>query len=481
MLPAMSGHERFWREIHACFDPMEPVGIEQPGLHVARDSDYNPIARLERQVSVPTRDRCRFLLTGAIGNGKSSELNHLAGRLAGHRIVILFDIYDHLQSRVRDAKALDRLQMWELLGLIGLAIYRGGQERLGHKWKDEPRKLEKALGVLREADAPGSSAEIDVVALARGMTVAAGGVAGAVLGGPLGAAAGRRAGESAMQAGKAVVKAVAEATDWSWKLGLFDNKVRGDQDGEVKDVLNAVNGLIMSLQQDLGRPLLLVIDGLDRIRESERIRSLFIESSMLAKLVCDLVLTAPLELMRRDGPEVEQFVLTDLHNVPVLDRDDPRKSGSGLGFFRELVERRVELVRQSLARDGLLGPKDPFPEEIVDRFAYYCGGLTREFVAMIRGASLEALIDGREQIDDEIVERVLREERRRKEYYMDKDQIAVLEAIMCDPKHELPGGDLAVDLLREKRLLAYPNKTTWYYPHPLLTLALLDPQLGSPS
>lgn len=52
---------------------------------------------------------------------------------------------------------------------------------------------------------------------------------------------------------------------------------------------------------------------------------------------------------------------------------------------------------------------------------------------------------------------------------------------MRNPKRELPGGELALELLHEKRLLAYPNETTWFYPHPLLTLALLEPLPGSAS
>ncbi|MFO7561782.1 MAG: hypothetical protein R6X02_04010 [Enhygromyxa sp.] len=458
--------QRFWQEIHHCFDPIEAVAVDQPELHAERDVNYNVIARLERRLSVSTRARHRWLLTGAVGNGKSSELNYCAAKLTRNRVVVVLDLWEHMRNRVREPKALDRMQMWELLGLIGLAICRAGADHLGHRWEDEPKVLEKALAALRESDAKGGKAEIDVLALARGMTVAVGGV----VAGPLVAVAG----EAVVETGMTMLKSAADAVDWTWKIGLGDSKRRGDQEGEVRAVLNAVNRLIGSLHEAYGRSLLLIVDGLDRIDASEQIKALFVDSTLLGELICDQLLTAPLKLMRRQGPHVDRFELEDLYNIPVLRREDPRQLGPGVGFFHDLVARRVAFVRRRLAVDGLTGPAEPLPPPIVDRLAYYSGGVARDFVHLVRDAAFEALADAREQVDDAIVDVVLREARRRKEYYIAKDQIALLEQVMNDPDHALPDGDVALELLTQKRLLAYPNKTTWYFPHPILTLALLE-------
>jgi hypothetical protein len=477
MLRPMNGVTRFWQELHHCFDPSEPVAVDQPELHAEREPRYNAIAKLERRLSAPTQDRHRCLLTGAIGNGKSSELNFFASRLARERIVIVLDLWAHIRNRVGDAKAIDRLQMWELLGLIGLAICRAGTDHFGHRWQDEPKALEQALAVLRGADKSGAEAEIDVLELARGITLAVGGA----VDGPLVHFAGQLVGDAAVKASVAVTKAASETSEWSWKLGLLDSKPRGDQEGEVRAVLNAVNRLIGGLQHDIKRPLFLIIDGLNRISDAERTKALFVESSLLGELICDQLLTAPQLLMRRQGQHDHPFALTDLYNVPVLDRTDPRKPGPGVGFFRDIVERRVAHVRRLLAAEGLAGPQDPLPDPIVERLAYYSGGLARDFIKLVRGVALEALLDQRQQIDDAIVDQVLREARTAKEYYMSKDEIALLEQVMRDPERRLPAGDAALDLLVQERLLAYPNDTTWYYPHPLLTLALLVPRPGSPS
>src|SRR5690606_33864904 len=124
-----------------------------------------------------------------------------------------------------------------------------------------PKRLEQALAGLREAEQPGGSGEIDVVELGRGMTVAAGGIAGSALGGPVGAAIGTALGDAGTAAAKTLVKTVADATKWTWKVGLPGTRRRDDQDGDVRRLLNAVNALIDGLEGAYSRRLLLVLDG----------------------------------------------------------------------------------------------------------------------------------------------------------------------------------------------------------------------------
>jgi hypothetical protein len=474
---------RFWEEVHHWFNPFEPVSLDQPRLHAQRNPRYNPLLRLEHELHL-TNDHSRFLLTGTVGNGKTSELNYFASRLTERRIVVLVDLWEHVQSNVRDENALDHLEMWELLGLVGVAIYQAGKERFGHHWDDAPDKLERALRGLREAEQAGGGAEIDIVELGRGMTVAAGGIAGAALGGPAGAVIGGVVGQSGVAAAAGLVKAVADSTKWTWKVGRPGTRPRDDQDGDVRRVLNAVNLLINGLQDAYGRRLLLVLDGLDRIRASERTQRLLVDSRLLGNLDCDELITVPLMLMRKQGQNVEHFSIKDLHNIPVLARANPLsrdQPGPGLPFFRELVAKRLAWIAEQLAAHGLGAPAEPLPEAIIDRLAYYSGGLARDFIKLVRLAALEALVDDVDQINDAIVDRVLREARSDKEYFMSDQEISLLERVIDDPEHRLPGDDVALELLVQRRLLAYPNETTWYFPHPLLTLALLKPGRGSTS
>ncbi len=71
--------------------------------------------------------------------------------------------------------------------------------------------------------------------------------------------------------------AVAGTGKWSLPIGRWQRAT--DQDERVKDMLAAVNALIAEVQSS-GKRVSLFIDGLDRVREVETVRNLFVESSL---------------------------------------------------------------------------------------------------------------------------------------------------------------------------------------------------------
>ncbi|MEM9463667.1 MAG: hypothetical protein AAGF11_56540 [Myxococcota bacterium] len=470
----MNGDPRpFWEKVERTFDYRTPV--RDLALFAERDPEYDPLSRLERRLRRPS-DHQKYLVTGTVGNGKTSALFHLSANLARDRMVVFFDVYDHFVNRVGDRNALERLEPWELLGLLGLAVIRAGEERFGHRWGDEPKALEKALGKLRKADG-GESAEINVVKLARSLAIAAGGVVGSVAGGPATGLLGSGVGKTVADTGLELLEAAADATSWSWRIGFAEGRGRKDQDAEIRELLGAVNGLIMRMQQEYGRRLLLVVDGIDRVQEPERLDVLFVDSSLLGELACDEVFTAPQELLSGGAARrTVAFRTYDHCNVPVLSHTDPTLPGPGLPFFREVVRKRMTVVEAELAERGMAMPSDaPIPEHVVDRLAYYSGGLVRDFVRMVAFAASEAWEAQVPSVTDEIVDETLRDARSIQELRITSDEIVLLEQVMRDPKHKLPTGELAREQLRQQRLLPFPNETPWYYPNPLLTLAVLKP------
>ncbi len=241
------------------------------------------------------------------------------------------------------------------------------------------------------------------------MAIAASGAVGAVAGGPVGALVAAKLGQAATDTGVAVLGAAKDSVKWSWRIGLPKNERREDQD--VREVLDAVNRMLTALHEAYQRRLLLLVDGLDRA-SAERIRVLFVESALLGDLVCDAVWTAPRSVRRLHDHETRGFEAQELCDVPVLSRDDPRQPGVGLGFFRALVAKRIAAVNKALPAPG---PSDPLPEVLVDRLAYYSGGLSRDFVRMVRIAAGEAWEVKLESLTDAVVDFTLREARRLKE------------------------------------------------------------------
>ncbi|MEX1364140.1 MAG: hypothetical protein AB1Z98_13515 [Nannocystaceae bacterium] len=457
----------FWQEVGEVFDPKRPV--QDPVLFAERKTEYDEMRRLEKLLRRPFDDQ-KYLVAGTVGNGKTSSLFRLSSDLTHHRMVVLFDLWSHFQGRVRDVNALDRIEPWELLGLLGLAALRAGEMRFGHRWGSEPKALEAAIAKLREADDGGSAAEIDVAKLTGGLVVAAGGLVGAAVGGPVATAA---------SAGLKVLEVAVEATSWGWRLGA-GNKRRTDQDQEVRELVSAVNSIIMKLQSEYGRRLVLVVDGLDRIRDPERLGVLFVQSSLLGEISCDEVFTVPAAVFDGAAHEAVAFQSHELCNVAVLEREDPTKPGPDMAFFHELVEKRLASISRRWASRGQAMPcPDPIPAQTIDELAYYSGGVVREFMRMIVFGASEAWEARASSIDETIVVEVLRHSRSLKESRITKGELELLQQVMDDPRHDLPDGEMARELLREQRLLPYPNERTWYYPHPLLTLVALRP--GNPS
>lgn len=126
-------------------------------------------------------------------------------------------------------------------------------------------------------------------------------------------------------------------------------------------------------------------------------------------------------------------------------------------------------------------PAEPFPDEVIERLAYYSGGVVREFIRMAHTAASEAWEANAPSLTLDMVDVVLDEFRRAKQTRMTVGEIELLRAVMIDPEHGLPSDPAAFELLRQQRLLPYPNDNPWYYPHPLLTLSLLTPTRGSAS
>lgn len=448
--------ERFWKETYYAFDPLRPVS--DSALRAPRDPRYSPTKDIVRLLEGPFANR-RYLVAGGIGSGKSTELLVIAERLAHSHVVVLFDLWRHVESTAKDPGAIEHLQPWEVVGLIGLAVLRAGTERFGHPWGEAAERFAAALSRLRGERGDGST--LDVAQLATGVAVAVGGAVG-------GPATGAAAGGSLE-----VLKAIGKA--WSWKVGLRGADRMSDQDQRVEDISGATAALIESLAVGTHRRVLIVLDGLDRVRDESKFEDIFVESALLDQLPCDLVVSAHLALAHRFAAHLRFDKRFDLANEPVADFSDPWAHGKGVPFFRTLVDRRLDAMRA----DGVETPADPFPDALVARLAWCSGGRLRDFIGFARDVAERCYPDA-EQADAEIIEAVVDAERRRRSDGLNIDEIETLQSVVDDPRHRLPGGEVAVSLLRRQLLLPYPNQDPWYLPHPLLMITLIR-RRGSPA
>lgn len=436
----MTDARRFWEAVYGTFDP--EVGVRDPALFTSWPRAHDPLARIERRLRL---GNYKGLLTGRIGNGKSSSLYNLGSRLIDERLVVLADLHEYAQNQVRDPAATTGLDPSELLIIVGLAILRVGDEQPGHDWGAG----REAFNSLARLDGVDDDASFDLPLLTN--------AAAASLGSGLIEVAGRLAGRS------------------------FFNKVRSPPTQETQAppagrLLDAVNDLVAELESSYGRRLLLLIDGLDRIERTETLDALF-NSSLIFGLHCDAVFVVSRSFLGYRGLPDLRFDVVEVPNLPVLDRqhpDEPNKPGPGLPFFTELTERRLAAVRSQVESCD-----DPLPAPAIARFAHASGGVVRRFIKMIRQAAEQAWDREVSKIDDAIVDEVLQVSRRAQTSGLTRDELTLLREVMNDPDHLYPDNSHAHALSERGCLLAYSDDTVWYYPHPLL-IPLLRPRAPEP-
>jgi len=443
-----------WRELYERFDPELPAPMKwrAPRPH---SPAKKMLETLDRPFGTP-----RILLMGTVGTGKTTELMRVADERENRELVVFLDLERHFTNVVKDPNALHLIQAWEVCFLAGLALVFRYKERLGTELDPEMvKQLGRAWQGLAEATKT-PNPQLDLGSFAKealdlGATLATTGALGV-----------EAAGAAVALKGAKTVMGSLRAWTWNLPLGRSEKTVP-DQERQVQELLGAVNLLLGEVQQK-HRKVLLIIDGLDRIRDVKRAKELFVESQLLSQLGCPLVVCGPFAL-RHDVATagVRGFKANALVNEPVLDHDDPSRPGKGVDFFCEVYAQRVkDLGNEALE---LVGPK------LLVELAYRSGGRARDFVRFIRSLVELAWDQDASAATPELVKQVLDEWRLRQETGLHKDHIRLLQEVMSDPEHQLPSGELAHELLDYHHLLPYPNDSEWYYPHPLLTMHRVQP------
>jgi hypothetical protein len=436
--------QRIWATVYERFDPERPAFESRWRV----ERKYSPAKEIASELARPMGGAKRFMLLGGLGSGKSTELYGIAESRSTAGPVVFVDLVTHFQERVADPAALERVHPWEVVLLVGLAVFHAGEETFQHHWSKEMRKrFDVACRAFMDED---DQRTFDVAKLASAVAVLAGGAIGSVVAGPVGAGVG---------AGLVAVGQAGSSVQWRLKIGIPGRSPSSDQDARVQNLLDVVNAMIGELQ-GYGRRLTVFVDGLDRIDDRERIKALFVDSALLGSLECDVVVTGPIALHRGSlRKHVRAFTTKILTNAPVVDRRDVWSwdpGGPGIELCIEVYRRRT----------GDL-PAELVSEPLLHKLAYYSGGRMREFVRLVRGISGPAWDRSLPAADDIVVERAIEELREETEAGLTKKHLAVLRELLEDPE-QLPDNPVVAEMLDLCLILPYPNKSEWHLPHPLL-------------
>lgn len=434
-----------WEKVWRRFDPEEPA--IDPAWRA--DRPHSPVRRILKKLELPFGDGpMAMLLSGVTGSGKSTELLRVREAREGKDLVLFLDLLRHFRA-IGDSDALQHVEAWEVVYQAGLAVLAAARELLPYPVPpDMIEGLRRAWERAAEATETPRPTELDLGKIASGM-IAAGAVLLPLAGFPADTTAVAAASTGAL-------RSLADGVRRIVPIGR-SRKALPDQDEAMETVLGAVNLLIGHVQSH-HRRIVLVIDGLDWIREDGRQLALFDRSELLGRLACPALVCAPYNLLSsaqaRNLRRFDSFVLA---NEPVLDRERPEEPGPGVPFFVDIYRRRT----------ADLGGPDLIPLRFLERLAHFSGGRARDFTKLVREVAERAWSDDVAEPSEELIEQVLGDARKECERGLHAGHAEVLRRVLLDPVR-LPDDPETPKLIAWARLLPFDNDAPWFSPHPLL-------------
>jgi hypothetical protein len=430
--------EDFWQSIYNAFDPWERLwGKKLDTFFVERE--HSPLRPLTAQFR-PGRDVQKTLLVGHRGSGKSSELLKLVSNIGQNFFTVWFDA--NLNLNIFTANQV------ELLFLLGVAVYRIAKQEELNPNRENFDLLTDCLQTLvreqtRRTDFVLDAGRLLTDVICFGLP--------AIVGATAGPAAG---------AGVAALTALArELAQETFSLGLMREEVaRLEVEPRIWDIARAVNLIIADVERKAGKPVLLVVDGLDRL-EPGPARDVFVNSQVLSFPNCRVIYVTPITLYYSPNfsQTKQQFAMAEFPNVKLSHRLNPDTPyPTGLETMGKVVHRRVHALGYE--------PEHIISADALDLMARMSGGVMREMVSLMREAVVQADVMGETKVTLPAARAAVYKLRRqyaaglREEHYHELQKFNVT--------HIPSRNEVCSDLLRNLYILSYTNEELWYDIHP---------------
>lgn len=424
MVAGMLNIERF-KQLLRTLEPEKPL----TDLSLYVESRRSAARVLDNRFEVQGKRPCKYLLLGARGGGKSTELRQLASLLVdrGGLIVETVDL-DATGVTAASVSAFD------LLYLCGVALLRRLDGKQQGKLFD---RLKTAYGGEQDKGSLGKLS--DALEGLKGFGMALGGVAGVGVGAP--------------GAGVAAAAGVMEVVAKGISLLPQRNAFVSESSFQGQRMLQVCGEIARAVQGDGMVALCLLVDGLEKMNgeANARFHEMFEQTRLIAQAPWAMVIAAP------------PSTLTSGDSVASLGYDTVVVWG-----FPDEPGLLAELVRGRLAAEGLAG--DVIDEAALDHMVAMCGGLPRHLVKILEETLWAALDAQAERLTLEVVKAGVRRFGAELARGLDLDDIEVLSTVA--KKGRLPGRKESARLFAAGRILADPpdgdGLFNHYRVHPIL-------------
>jgi len=385
-----------------------------------------------RKTAEPVRPPIAFF-TGHRGSGKSSLLFRLLEHFKDDYFVVYFDIEHNLDSR--------KTNQIDLLYLMGVTIFQVAEQE---GVKPEPKNLEELAASIYTVTMNKADAEKEALNIAEL-------VKGVVCFG------------ASMLGGK-VAEKLAEVflKPFTLSSGVNEEVARKREiEPQVQHIINNVNLIIADVQTRANKPVLVVVDGLDKLQRSEQAKLIFLESRALTGPVCHIIYTVPMLIFNslEFGQSEEECKSYLLPNVKLYEKtSDQQTYERGYEAMRKVVSKRL----QSLG----LQSDDIFEPDVLDLLILKSGGVMRQLISLVQGACTAAELMELDKVNSDAAQKAIDN---RASQLARRLTTAMIKELRDVRKEKRPSGTPeSSELLHGLLIVAYRNRTTWFDAHPLI-------------
>ncbi len=222
-----------------------------------------------------------------------------------------------------------------------------------------------------------------------------------------------------------------------------------------------MNLIIADVETKADKPLLVVVDGLDKIPRTDQANLIFLDSRALRGPACNIIYTVPMliynhPLFNELEDECESYFLP---NVKLYEMSsDSKQYKRGYEELQQIVDKRLKLFN--------LVVDDVFQKDALNMLIEKSGGVVRWFILMIRDAVKSAKRMDLDIVDRDAARKAVDRRAQKLTARLTREAITELRLVR---KEKIPSGDKAASVLINSLLIvAYRNGDTWFDAHPLI-------------
>ncbi len=433
---------QYWTPIYNVFDPWKSLwGDDLEAFFVERED--SPLEKLVLAMR-PDRVALQTVLTGHRGSGKTSELAKFAQLIQDQYFVIWLDLETSAGGDIHSLNQLD------VLSMMGFAVCKIAEAGLSNKPDKALRnELEKSLTTLIREETEKEDFEIDVSQILG--AIACFGIG--LVGGPVAATA----------AGK-VINGLTSGAPFT--LGATGKMLRKlELSPRLSEVILRVQAIVRDVEDKAGKPVFLIVDGLDKVDNLAHARAFFADSWVLHTPPCRAIYTAPIVLCYHpDYSQVRsRFPTIEFPNVKLHEEDQPDvRYDKGSQTMQQVVHKRLQSL--GMATEDVIAPK------ALDLLVAMSGGVMRQLIALMRDAILEAEVRSQCQIDLLAARKAAYAEQRKYSRPLGRTEFEELQRFLESPRRS--GTEVGDNLILNLYILSYVNDGVWYDLHPIVRMIL---------